>query len=315
MKKIYDNDFRLDMRYSPMCYIEITCPRMALPVGEEHVNLDFDDNSGQEQLIVFNLNPAYVGAVVHLRLIRLMQEHEWPREPVMILANRKRNGELLSSERRAMASREEHSLSSLYISGNERVTIECDFSVNGEDRESCVKLEFNVSGCPVQLDQDRVQGEGGAAQNHKGLFSGGGSKRQLHSAAASQAFSSENTSGEEGGGAFSRKTRTKGLQDPNDIRADMQEYYALLSAQAASRQDVSAHQQDISRLSCGLCAVRKTDSICQICMVRPKRVVFSPCGHYVCCKECAEHKDMKKCPYCRTAIVAKTQIYSLGAGE
>ena len=36
---------------------------------------------------------------------------------------------------------------------------------------------------------------------------------------------------------------------------------------------------------------------CCICMKNGKDVVFTPCGHYCCCKQCSS--QIKKCPMCR----------------
>jgi len=39
---------------------------------------------------------------------------------------------------------------------------------------------------------------------------------------------------------------------------------------------------------------------CIICYMSNKEVVFSGCGHYICCNECACKISTKKCPMCRT---------------
>lgn len=41
---------------------------------------------------------------------------------------------------------------------------------------------------------------------------------------------------------------------------------------------------------------------CCICMDSEKEVVFVPCGHYSCCKACAESLSPKKCPVCSGAF-------------
>ena len=40
---------------------------------------------------------------------------------------------------------------------------------------------------------------------------------------------------------------------------------------------------------------------CVICMTDAKDSVFSPCGHFITCKECSTQFD--KCPICRAKIV------------
>ena len=44
---------------------------------------------------------------------------------------------------------------------------------------------------------------------------------------------------------------------------------------------------------------------CSICMDAIKNVVFAPCGHYCCCRECAtqiKYSNKAKCPMCRSHI-------------
>jgi hypothetical protein len=40
--------------------------------------------------------------------------------------------------------------------------------------------------------------------------------------------------------------------------------------------------------------------ICQVCLDRPRQVVFEPCGHYLVCKVCA--RLLTQCSICRTPI-------------
>ncbi|PJE79487.1 hypothetical protein CI610_01553 [invertebrate metagenome] len=43
--------------------------------------------------------------------------------------------------------------------------------------------------------------------------------------------------------------------------------------------------------------------ICCECKNNPKDIVFYPCGHLVCCKDCG--KNLTTCPACNTAITEK----------
>ncbi|KAM6923759.1 E3 ubiquitin-protein ligase XIAP [Xenentodon cancila] len=47
---------------------------------------------------------------------------------------------------------------------------------------------------------------------------------------------------------------------------------------------------------------------CKICMDRDIGIVFIPCGHLVCCKECSE--SLIKCPICCGAITQKIKTYN-----
>ncbi|XP_067675407.1 baculoviral IAP repeat-containing protein 7-like isoform X2 [Haliotis asinina] len=47
--------------------------------------------------------------------------------------------------------------------------------------------------------------------------------------------------------------------------------------------------------------------ICKICMEREVEVTFQPCGHLVCCEECAH--QLRECPVCRTRIRSTVRTY------
>lgn len=46
---------------------------------------------------------------------------------------------------------------------------------------------------------------------------------------------------------------------------------------------------------------------CKICMEEEVCIVFMPCGHLACCKECSER--LKECPICRAAITQRVRAY------
>ena len=47
--------------------------------------------------------------------------------------------------------------------------------------------------------------------------------------------------------------------------------------------------------------------ICDICLVRERRICFLPCGHVVCCRECSE--PATTCYVCRAFIDEKKVLY------
>ncbi|KAF6146593.1 hypothetical protein GIB67_008879 [Kingdonia uniflora] len=52
--------------------------------------------------------------------------------------------------------------------------------------------------------------------------------------------------------------------------------------------------------------------LCVICVRRRKKSVFVPCGHLVCCRQCAlivERDSGPKCPVCRQDITSSVRIY------
>ncbi|CAM8940745.1 unnamed protein product [Rhodiola kirilowii] len=53
--------------------------------------------------------------------------------------------------------------------------------------------------------------------------------------------------------------------------------------------------------------------LCVICLLRRRRCAFVPCGHQVCCVNCAltvQNESHPKCPVCRQAIRESIRIYA-----
>ncbi|XP_076466818.1 baculoviral IAP repeat-containing protein 7-like [Babylonia areolata] len=48
-------------------------------------------------------------------------------------------------------------------------------------------------------------------------------------------------------------------------------------------------------------------TLCKICMDREVAVTFLPCGHLVCCSQCAQY--VKQCPVCRQTVKASIRTY------
>lgn len=51
-------------------------------------------------------------------------------------------------------------------------------------------------------------------------------------------------------------------------------------------------------------STQEEDMDCAICMDNQKDTVFGPCGHFNCCRTCADHilKTTSKCPICRSVL-------------
>ena len=71
---------------------------------------------------------------------------------------------------------------------------------------------------------------------------------------------------------------------------------ALLSVQSR-RVELSAEAE--------LARGRRSECVC--CFDRPRTVAFSPCGHKVCCGQCAA--SLEACPTCRVAIQLRLTVY------
>ena len=46
---------------------------------------------------------------------------------------------------------------------------------------------------------------------------------------------------------------------------------------------------------------------CKVCYSKEKEIMFSPCNHIVCCKECSDF--LEKCPICNVNIEIKIEFY------
>ena len=44
----------------------------------------------------------------------------------------------------------------------------------------------------------------------------------------------------------------------------------------------------------------KDQRTCRICMDKDVNTVFLPCGHLVCCQDCAQ--ELRQCPICRGMV-------------
>ena len=51
----------------------------------------------------------------------------------------------------------------------------------------------------------------------------------------------------------------------------------------------------------------KEQRLCKICMDKDIGVVFLPCGHLICCVQCAP--SLKDCPLCRQQIQGTVKTY------
>nr|KAI8735846.1 E3 ubiquitin-protein ligase XIAP-like [Biomphalaria glabrata] len=51
----------------------------------------------------------------------------------------------------------------------------------------------------------------------------------------------------------------------------------------------------------------REQSLCKICLDEKMEIVFTSCGHLVCCTECASALD--KCPICRKAVTGKVRVH------
>lgn len=48
---------------------------------------------------------------------------------------------------------------------------------------------------------------------------------------------------------------------------------------------------------------------CIICMNAPREILFTPCGHVVCCTTCAPAYHQERCPICRVNVCCQTRVF------
>lgn len=51
----------------------------------------------------------------------------------------------------------------------------------------------------------------------------------------------------------------------------------------------------------------KETTLCKVCVDKRADVIFLPCGHMICCPQCAP--AMTKCPICRKTINGQVKAY------
>ena len=49
----------------------------------------------------------------------------------------------------------------------------------------------------------------------------------------------------------------------------------------------------------------KTSRTCKVCLDADVQIVFLPCGHFVCCQNCA--REVSQCPMCRIDIMGSVR--------
>lgn len=72
---------------------------------------------------------------------------------------------------------------------------------------------------------------------------------------------------------------------------------------------VNDYEQDLET-AINLSLASKKKNTCIICCDNKINVAFIPCGHFVCCHECA-NKCKKKCPICRKKFKSLQKIYTM----
>jgi len=54
-------------------------------------------------------------------------------------------------------------------------------------------------------------------------------------------------------------------------------------------------------------ALNSSKNLCDICFEQSKQILFQPCNHISCCKNCSQ--DLSTCPICRKNIQTKLSVY------
>lgn len=52
----------------------------------------------------------------------------------------------------------------------------------------------------------------------------------------------------------------------------------------------------------------RNQTLCKICVVKTVSIAFLPCGHLVCCEDCAT--AMRKCPICREFVKSTVKTWA-----
>jgi hypothetical protein len=108
---------------------------------------------------------------------------------------------------------------------------------------------------------------------------------------------------------FPRNIRVQGRKysvKPTDIKLIQRGGSYFYSVKATNvkiyESGVVLPDQTIKNMITKVYNTEDTESDCVICMCESKDSVFNPCGHFVCCGECASKVD--KCPMCRISVLS-----------
>ena len=285
-----------------------------------------------ERVLVFPLAECHEGQRVHIKLVNILNvgsaAHEWPKDKMVITAKRTTDGVEQGIEEREISGHE-HTLSSLYVRGAEVITIQCKFSGDAMPKNTIVHVDLRL--CKNGNARIITAGGGGAPP---GPFRGGGAPPGPFRGGGGGGKGKEANSewGDEkgamcGGGGSKRssrypvdvemlkrgpgydrdhRNREKGPNCPDAVPDD-EEMNQVLVALAMSQQEKA--QFDISRLPCPVCKEEAEKRKCCVCFINDTRVIFKPCHHIVCCRECANKPAMKTCPVCRTFITERAVAF------
>jgi len=109
-------------------------------------------------------------------------------------------------------------------------------------------------------------------------------------------------------GLFSTTQDRHSLAGPNSKYAipDQEEMIQLLAAQSASEKQ--SYTSNVV-LSCVVCKGENKKKECVVCLLEETCMIFRPCNHIVCCKQCGNLEHIINCPVCRTPIQERMQVY------
>jgi len=304
---------------------------MGFSLGARSEVYELNDDTGLfTQTLNFSIHARHVGKLVRLSLTNICcanadRTMEWPREKMMITATRTTDGIEVATEERIVEGRDNHTLSSFYIRGVEKINVQCEFMGDGIGKHTIVMLVFDPSRQAESGGEGRGGGGGGgggegggggggegggggssSSRRHASLSSGAKSSRYEEGGASAGQKRTDRSNGD--GPGYSQRVLHKGI-GPNCILAvpDQREMIELLAAQAASEQEASLH--DISRLQCPKCQENEDKHMCCVCQEQVVRVIFQPCMHLVCCEKCGKNDRLVNCPICRGKIEKRSVVY------
>jgi len=311
---------------SPVCFLHVRGPNRSLP-SPSVLNSRNTTRNNFFQVILFELDSTFEGELVCMRLVDILSSadgsgtHEWPREPMVITAYRTTDGVVQGSDQRAVT-HAQHQLSNLYIRGNEKITISCQFDDSSSHHAPnlMVTVQFQLVGRHTESDVEYLPLE----PIHRHLTPDSRDGRPHFAvvdrpaiAGATSSSQVRDRNGSRPAGASRQQLRRSitvcggnggcvSLASVSGGRPDDEEMEALLTAQEVSRSEIIQHSgltlpihkdcHDISE-ECVSCTATLKKSTCIVCEDRPRKIVFVPCGHYVCCATCAAHSALKNlCP-------------------
>jgi len=105
---------------------------------------------------------------------------------------------------------------------------------------------------------------------------------------------------------------TRLVADNTMVQGQLQQWQEIMRPSDETLRQMEPQELDVvlmrmSRAETDVKVIKVEQSVCVVCLERPKKILFAPCRHQCTCPPCAAR--LSSCPLCRTPIVNSFQPY------